>query len=65
MPGWFNRLICAGLALAGLAGGTYIYAETASISGNPTMTQTPRAAAGPPPDAAQPARTETATFALG
>jgi len=65
MPGLFNRLICAGLALAGLTGGIYIYAEAASISGNPTMTQTSRAAAGPPLDAAQPAKTETATFALG
>jgi hypothetical protein len=65
MPGWFNRLLCAGLALAGLTAGACIYAEAASISRNPTMTQTPKAAAGPPLDAAQPARTETATFALG
>ena len=54
-------LVFAGLGLAGLAGGTLMDAGLKS-SGNAAMAP---AATKPPLDLAQPARTATATFALG
>ena len=71
MPRFYQWLALAGLALAGLAGGTYIYAGMDSM---PSQGRQPMAftetkpgpqVAIPPVDAAQPAGTATATFALG
>lgn len=71
MPRFYQWLALAGLALAGLASAPFSHAgpDSAPFKGRMTMAFTktkpgPNLAI-PPLDAAQPARTATATFALG